>query len=192
MCYFTKYVVKVTRDFLTFSSSVFVLDFELQEHCQTSWKRFRLFKEEIIVEKICTICQLLAKFGAAPVITDCLLDVITFESNQRNEAIFLLNEFIGGMVLVDDNLFILKNISQTYIDPSNWYLPLSVGVDDEGYEHNLSDIQNNIVQVCLLVEGIGKIALALKEKFQQLLMLRTLFLVLERAGLYQLNTVFFY
>lgn len=158
------------------------IDYEVQENHQSSWKRFRYFKEEIIAKKVITICQLLAKFGASAIITDCLLDIITSESHQKNEAIFLLNEFIGGMECSEDNLFILKNVSQTYIDPSNWYLSLSVGVDDEGYEHSLNDIQANIIQVCLLVEGIGKLAVAVKKKFKKVLMLRTLFLVLERAG----------
>lgn len=56
-----------------------------------------------------------------------------------------------------------------------------VMVDDYGHEHTLSDVQSNLIQVCLLTEGIGKIALTLKQHFRQFL-LKTLFLVLERAG----------
>lgn len=69
----------------------------------------------------------------------------------------------------------------TYTDNDYWQVPLSVIVDEFGYVTTLADVQNNVIQVCLLVEGIGKIALVLKENFQQFL-LKTLYLVLERAG----------
>lgn len=54
-------------------------------------------------------------------------------------------------------------------------------IDEYQYEYTLAEIQNNIIQICLLVEGIGKIALSLKEKFKAYL-LKMLYLVLDRAG----------
>ncbi|XP_044259185.1 TELO2-interacting protein 1 homolog [Tribolium madens] len=155
-------------------------DYELSQDLKTSWKKFRHFKETEILDKIGTVCRLLAKYGASFIVTDFLLDVIGANEEQRKEAIFLLNEVVTD-IGIQNNLTLFKNVISTYTDGDNWYLPLSVMVDEYGYEHTLSDVQNNIIQVCLLVEGIGKIALTLGKEFQQFL-LKTLFLVLERAG----------
>ncbi|XP_008201481.1 TELO2-interacting protein 1 homolog [Tribolium castaneum] len=156
------------------------LDYELSHDSKMSWKKFRHFKETEILDKIATVCRLLAKYGASFIVSDFLLDVIATNEEQRKEAIFLLNEVITGLG-IENNSTLFKNIITTYTDCDNWYLPLSVMVDEYGYEHTLSDVQNNIIQACLLVEGVGKIALALGNEFQQFL-LKTLYLVLERAG----------
>lgn len=78
---------------------------------------------------------------------------------------------------------IMKNIVTTYTESNYWQVPLSVIVDEYGCVTTLADVQNNVIQVCLLVEGVGKIALALQKNFQEFL-LKTLYLVLERAGKY--------
>lgn len=63
------------------------------------------------------------------------------------------------------------------MEPLNWNLPL-ITTDS----CNLSTVRCNIIQVCLQTEGIGKLALALQKDFNQFL-LKTLYLILERAGL---------
>ncbi|XP_077289147.1 telo2 interacting protein 1 isoform X2 [Arctopsyche grandis] len=45
----------------------------------------------------------------------------------------------------------------------------------------LAQAQNNVIQICLMTEGIGKIAKSMKIRFQPYL-LKTLYLILERAG----------
>ncbi|RZB40886.1 TELO2-interacting protein 1 -like, partial [Asbolus verrucosus] len=157
------------------------VDYEMHQDFRMAWKKFRHFKEDSVLHKIESVCHVLAKFGASCIISDLLLDIIVSDSNQRKEAIFLLNEIVAGLETRDRNLTTLRNIIATYTDINNWYLPLSVGVDEDGYEYTLSDIQDNIIQVCLLVEGIGKIALTINKEFEQF-MLKTLYLVLERAG----------
>jgi hypothetical protein len=159
-------------------------DYELHQNVKTSWKQFRHFKEPVVLNKIETVCRLLAKYGATSVVSDFLLDVIaSSDPDQRKEAIFLLNEILTGIEIQQDdsNFTIFKNVISTYTDSCNWHLPLTVMVDEYGYEHTLSDAQNNIIQVCLLVEGVGKVASSLNQQFKQF-MLRTLYLVLERAG----------
>ncbi|XP_018569428.1 TELO2-interacting protein 1 homolog [Anoplophora glabripennis] len=148
---------------------------------RTPWRNFRHFKEESVKNKLETLCASLAKFGGLEIISDFLLDVIMYHSENRKEAIFILNEAISGTDYTEENLQIIKNIVTTYVDNNYWQIPLSVVVDEFGYVTTLTDVQNNVIQVCLLVEGIGKIALVLRENFQQFL-LKTLYLVLERAG----------
>lgn len=79
-------------------------------------------------------------------------------------------------------MHVYDRILEMYLEKENWYLPLSVKDDDEN-SLSLFNVHNNIVQSCLLVEGIGKISRGLEEDFKQYL-LKTLYLVLERAGIY--------
>ncbi|XP_063909733.1 TELO2-interacting protein 1 homolog isoform X2 [Zophobas morio] len=175
VCEFNRSDVSTLEEYTT-------TDYDLNQDLHTSWKKFRHFKDVVVLKKIETVCRLLAKYGATPIVTDFLLDIIISEPEQRKEAIFLLNEVVAGIELNDDHNFnIVKNVVSTYVDSTHWYLPLSVMIDEYGYEHTLGDVQTNIIQVCLLVEGIGKVASILNTNFKQFL-LKTLYLVLERAG----------
>lgn len=72
-----------------------------------------------------------------------------------------------------------------YLEPSIWYVSLSVGTHTNELQEEVSitlgQAQSNVIQACLLVEGVGKMARVLGSKFDQFL-LKTLYLVLERAG----------
>lgn len=74
-----------------------------------------------------------------------------------------------------------KQIIDSYTDPDNWYLPIEVDEDV-----SLGDAQGNIVQCCLLIEGLANIATNLQEDFEKYL-LKTLYLVIERAGIIVFN-----
>lgn len=75
----------------------------------------------------------------------------------------------------------LKNIFEAYIDDANFNVCLTTMVDEFGQEHSLGEVQSNIIQVCLLNEGIGLIARAMGPNFQELL-LKALYPILEKAG----------
>lgn len=73
------------------------------------------------------------------------------------------------------------NIKNTYLDSTIWQVPVEVCTDEFGNELKLNEVQYNVIQVCLLVEGIGKLSSHLRsEKF----LLDTLYLVLEKAGIF--------
>lgn len=61
------------------------------------WKKFRLFKEDSVKNKLETLCALLAKYGGFEIISDFLQDVIIYHLENRKEAIFILNEAISGI-----------------------------------------------------------------------------------------------
>lgn len=71
---------------------------------------------------------------------------------------------------------ICKQVVEHYITPDYWNVPVKASD-----EVTLQMAQNNIVQCCLLLEGLGIIAKVLQEDYQ-LFLLKTLYLVIERAG----------
>lgn len=80
---------------------------------------------------------------------------------------------------------IIRDVLRVYLEPSIWYVSLSIGSHvnelQEETSITLGQAQSNVIQACLLVEGVGKMARVLGSKFDQFL-LKTLYLVLERAG----------
>ncbi|KAJ4443818.1 hypothetical protein ANN_05604 [Periplaneta americana] len=102
-------------------------------------------------------------------------------------GVSLLEDFgVRGVQRGDSSVdHIVEDVLQAYLEPSAWYTCLTAGsyVSDLGEELNISigEVQSNVIQSCLLVEGVGKMALVLGPNFDQFL-LRTLYAVLERAG----------
>ncbi|KAI4477695.1 hypothetical protein M0804_012523 [Polistes exclamans] len=73
-------------------------------------------------------------------------------------------------------LSLYKEIIEFYITEDFWYLPIEV-TDDVP----LRVAQNNVIQCCLLTEGLGQIAKNLGRDFEKFL-LKILYFVIERAG----------
>lgn len=70
------------------------------------------------------------------------------------------------------------------MDPEYWDLQLQV---QQGTL--MHQVQTNLIQICLQIEGIGIIASVMKEKFKQFLF-KCMFSVLIRAGAYSLYFAF--
>ncbi|CAG9825114.1 unnamed protein product [Phaedon cochleariae] len=145
------------------------------------WKKFVYFKEDSVQLKLEKLCSLLAKYNSFQMVSDFLLDTIMYNQEHRKEAIFILNGAILGIQFNEVNEQIIKSIVNTYIDNKYWQIPLKVGLDEFGREITLAEVQQNVIQMCLLVEGLGKIALIFKEHFQQFIF-KVLYSILERAG----------
>lgn len=103
--------------------------------------------------------------------TNC--NILTFHVTIN---IFIYALF-SGQNIDTTSFHIAKNIISNYVEPSNWNLPL-ITADSS----NLSTVRCNIIQVCLQTEGIGKFAVTLQKDFNEFL-LKTLYLILERAGI---------
>lgn len=145
------------------------------------WKKFCHFQDDRVRIKLEKLCSLLGHFGIFRMVSDYLLDIIVCDAAHRKEAIFILNETISGVDIDKDSIKIIKNIVNIYADPTYCQLPLTASVDDYGNQITLAQAQHNAIQVSLLIDGIGKMAVILKDHFHQF-MLKILYIVLERAG----------
>ncbi|KAI4457547.1 tel2 interacting protein 1 tti1 family member [Holotrichia oblita] len=153
-------------------------DFDQNPDLRTPWKRFQHFAGNDTISKLSELCQLLAQDVVIDIITDSLLDVYRNDMDRRKEATILLNEVISAKT--NNNKDIIKTVINLYLESEYWNIPLATDTD-EAAPVNLAQIQNNIVQICLQLEGIGKIALLLQDQFKDFL-LKSLYPVLEKAG----------
>lgn len=141
----------------------------------------------MVLSNIIAICGVLSQAAVIDIVTDRLLETFCNEIDQRKEATFLLNEIVSSDIndcSVDERLNrleIIKNVINLYLEPNNWNLPFNTNVDDFGISHTIGEVQNNILQICLQLDGIGKMALICKEQFNDLL-LKTLYPILEKIG----------
>ncbi|KAK5650814.1 hypothetical protein RI129_001843 [Pyrocoelia pectoralis] len=155
-----------------------IQDLEQQSCLKTPWKSFRYINSETVQKKLETACEILAKFDANEQISYLLLDIFISSNEHRREVTYILNNMLSGIEddKILDHLSLFKNVCKLYIDSEYWNLPIEVS-----YKCQLFQVQYNIIQICLQLEGIGKIAIKLNESFQ-LLLLPALAPVLERAG----------
>lgn len=148
---------------------------------KTTWKNFQYIRKETVQKQLEKLCSLLGKFNTFKIVSDFLQDVFLYQPEHRKESIFILNEVISGHKYSQETDFIIKDILKIYTDDSYWNVPLSVSIDEFGQRLNLSEVHSNAIQVCLLVEGIGNIALVLKQNFEQFT-LKLLYMILEKVG----------
>ncbi|XP_050465415.1 TELO2-interacting protein 1 homolog isoform X1 [Cataglyphis hispanica] len=140
-----------------------------------SWKQFKFIKNNSCREKLITICKLLGEFGDFRILVDTILELMSDASQHRKELTLLLN---WSLVSVQDPSVshLYKEIVDFYTMQEVWYLPIEVSKDTP-----LVQAQSNIVQCCLLMEGLGYIAQNLQYDYDRYL-LKTLYIIIERAG----------
>ncbi|XP_047343679.1 TELO2-interacting protein 1 homolog isoform X2 [Vespa velutina] len=151
------YMIEIDCSDITLLEDIGVKDLDnLTHHSQThSWRQFKFIQDICCKEKIFTICQLLGTYSDLRILVDNILQAMYNVSQHRKELIFLLNSIVNE---------------------DFWYLPLEVTEDIP-----LCVAQNNVVQCCLLTEGLGQIAKNLEDNYESFL-LKTLYLIIERAG----------
>ncbi|XP_025988611.2 TELO2-interacting protein 1 homolog isoform X2 [Solenopsis invicta] len=140
-----------------------------------SWRQFKFIKNNSCKEKLITICKLLGECGDFRILIDTIFELMTDAPQHRKELSLLLN-WILVSVKDSSSLCLYKEIVDFYTTQEVWYLPTEVTEDI-----SLMQAQSNIVQCCLLTEGLGLIALNLQHDYDRYL-LKTLYLIIERAG----------
>ncbi|XP_074104197.1 telo2 interacting protein 1 [Cotesia typhae] len=138
-----------------------------------SWKKFKFIRDSTTEEKLILICSLLSSLGELSILVNSIFELITDMPHYRKELTLLLNWMLKSGYEAPVSL--LRQVVDYYTDPELWYLP----IQDEGT--SLRQLQYNVVESCLLTEGLGILASVLKEDYHQFL-LKTLYLVIERAG----------
>nr|CAD7194742.1 unnamed protein product [Timema douglasi] len=150
-------------------------NFAVETH---SWKQFCHFTGSSVLAKLEEVCRLLGQLADLDSLVHYLLNLLCEGSEYSKEVIFVLNLVLAAGLCAKDTsaLLLVRIVLDAYIDPDFWQLPTSVST-----EVTLSQAQSNIVQSCLLVEGVGKVCEALGSVTSKLL-LKVLYLVLERCG----------
>ncbi|XP_060524749.1 TELO2-interacting protein 1 homolog isoform X2 [Cylas formicarius] len=157
---------------ITIKEIVLVKDFK------QPWINFLYFRDETIKNKLDQLCALLSKSGCLDLLYNSLMDRFDDISNEhRKEIQYLLNAMlVPDLDVYVENPQILKNLIQIYTEKLHYQLSI---VECEGYTPE--ELKETVVFLCLLVEGIGKLSLTLKDKFIAHL-LHCLYVVLRCAG----------
>nr|CAD7452596.1 unnamed protein product [Timema tahoe] len=118
-----------------------------------SWKQFCHFTGSSVLAKLEEVCSLLGQLADLDSLVHYLLNLLCEGSEYSKEVIFVLNLVLAAGLCAGDTsaLLLVRIVLDAYIDPDFWHLPTSVST-----EVTLSQAQSNIVQCCLLVEGVGK------------------------------------
>ncbi|KAF2903943.1 hypothetical protein ILUMI_02227 [Ignelater luminosus] len=156
-----------------------IQDLEMAVDHHTPWKNFRYCRSAAVQTKIEVACGLLAKCDVLDMATDVLLEYFMEDEENRNEITVVLNNVLVGLTAssnVINNLPTVNNIVSTYLDPEYWNLPLEVS-----YNCMLPQVKNNVIQICLQLEGLSKIAIAIQGEFKPFLF-KALYAILEHAG----------
>lgn len=74
---------------------------------------------------------------------------------------------------------LVKDVIELYLEFDVWYLPTSV---DKNSTTNMADAQKNIVQICLMTEGIARLVSSLHVTKHSLCLIHCLYPILERVG----------
>ncbi|XP_034936013.1 TELO2-interacting protein 1 homolog [Chelonus insularis] len=141
-----------------------------------SWKKFKFIRDLETEKKLILICKLLGTTGDLYILVDTIFEMMTNMKHYRKELILLLNWTLQWTKEAPASLY--QDVINDYIDHEFWYLPLE---SSENEEIPLRFLQSNVVQSCLLIEGLGLFASVLQEEYQHFL-LKTLYLVIEKAG----------
>ncbi|KZC03991.1 TELO2-interacting protein 1 like protein, partial [Dufourea novaeangliae] len=172
------YVSEIDHSNISLLQAVNVKDLEDPAYSYGThlWRRFKFIQNRSCEDKVIVICKYLAEFGDLRIFVDTILDLI-LEVPQHKKELFLLLNWILNVPLKDSSyLSIYKDVIEFYINTEHWYPPI-----DSTNDISLGIAQSNVVQCCLLLEGLGLIAKNLKEDYDRFL-LKTLYLIIEAAG----------
>lgn len=177
-----------TRDMKLFSEQVAPLDFSNAADPVGSCYRsqFIHFTDMRIFKEFTVICKLLGTYGNATMLTDILCQRIQESASHKKQAILVLNNILRS--LAEDRPAVCAELEHSgfigslleyFVSESLWNLPLSSSEEWEDpvdatqpcllQTVSLDKINSNILQSCLLLEGVAVLAQLSKEKFQPLL-----------------------
>ncbi|XP_043485758.1 TELO2-interacting protein 1 homolog isoform X2 [Polistes fuscatus] len=174
------YIIEIDCNGITLLEDIGVKDLDDLTHRSPmhSWKQLKFIQDICCKEKIATICELLGTYSDLRILVDNILQAMYNVPQHRKELIYLLNSIVNVPITCNNTstLSLYKEIIEFYITEDFWYLPIEVTEDIP-----LRVAQNNVVQCCLLTEGLGQIAKNLGPDFEKFL-LKILYFVIERAG----------
>ncbi|OAD52266.1 TELO2-interacting protein 1 like protein [Eufriesea mexicana] len=172
------YVTEIDCSNISLLQMVNVKDLEDPAYSYGSylWRRFKFIQSSVCEAKVIAICKYLGEFGDFRILIDTIFGLIFDVPQHKKELILLLNWMIHVPVKDSSVLPIYREVIELYINPELWYSVIEINEDVP-----LRVAQSNVIQCCLLLEGLGLIAQNLKRDYDTFL-LKTLYLIIERAG----------
>lgn len=153
-----------------------------------SWLRMKYVSSDKTYNCISRTCDTIAKNADMMALSQHLFELFRVCPNDRKEIIFIMNNvlFNANSNFIKNDLNGARGIIQMYLDASVFDIPIALNhleTTDNRTSSDLSSsvIYNNILQVCLLVDGIGKMAVHMGQTFRPLLF-NCLYPILERAA----------
>ncbi|XP_044761108.1 TELO2-interacting protein 1 homolog isoform X2 [Coccinella septempunctata] len=152
------YLCEVKIDTSTFAEVISHEDLDSDQPISVDlWKNFKFMREENVRYQFGELCKIIYEADLFPVLSDYLINIITFEE-EKVEAFYLLNQLLHGINRSKPNseenvMNLIRPAIQVYIN--NWDVPLKID-DDECV--SLKNLRTNILQAGLLCEGVGLMA----------------------------------
>ncbi|KAH1028166.1 TELO2-interacting protein 1 homolog [Dendroctonus ponderosae] len=173
------HVAEIEKSHIRLFEEYTLKDLAPEGGAQPSFVNFTHFQAKTVENSLVLLCKELTKNGCFELVYDSLLETYMYDVARKKEALYLLNLHLSGLEEADysAHMPIIKNILKIYTDePLN---DLSEALDSS--EQSVEQIQENVLIIHLITDGIERISHLLKHDFQKLL-LKTLYLVLEKAG----------
>ncbi|ESO83680.1 hypothetical protein LOTGIDRAFT_169160 [Lottia gigantea] len=161
-------------------------------------KVFKHFRDNKIETGLYQTCCLLGQYGDSDVIVDHVLDIYHETSLYRLQAILIINKIVQGLSTTENNeernerkMGIVRMLVEEYLSDANFDLPVTNiapgGTNDSIQPKQtkpaltLANMNTNIMQICLILEGIGTFAKVTGREFNTML-IDVLYPVLEKLG----------
>lgn len=137
-------------------------------------RQFKHFADVRIFKEFATVCRLLGCYGDVMLLTDVLHQKIQESATQRKQAILVLNNVLlafrdrkSDISESDetDRMSYLRSLLEYYISAEMWNLPLHGETEFDGSAEtrlaifSIDKVNSNVLQNCLLLEGVATIAL---------------------------------
>jgi len=84
-----------------------------------------------------------------------------------------------GLDNEESHYSIVRDVVDLYLEYDVWYLPTSI---ENGSTTNIADAQKNVLQICLMTEGLAKLVSSLPVTQQHFCLIHCLYPILERIG----------
>lgn len=160
------------------------------------WKCFKYnvgSNDTFMVCKLNDICAALREYCDLPSLIFALLEMYSSMPENSREITLLLNNILtgGGPLSLKSHGDLVKHVISTYMQPQLWEVPLSavphqtvikVVQKQDPPVISIAQVQSNIVQVCLLAEGVGLLAVAVGGENFTVCLRQCLYSLLKCAG----------
>ncbi|RZF43369.1 hypothetical protein LSTR_LSTR001630 [Laodelphax striatellus] len=147
---------------------------------KVQWKYFVLNRDsDWLVLNLERICETLRKHADIPMLVYTLLDLLRKSEDSEREIMLILNSLVttGAPGSMEKHKSLIKEVFNCYMDLPVW--PASEVLDQKDA---FNKQQMKVLQLCLAIEGMGKMSVAVGKEIFGPMLLHSLYAILEAAG----------